>query len=249
MNCIIDTIMPHKTIIRLSGVARNPANGFPARPLEGLYGDSTESHAAELAHHFAEAEPMLGAERLVRYSLLAGEQALAAYAFEEALSQFQRGFGSGQDQLISVGSAALHFGLGRAQVALFRVEEARVSLSRAFEYYAESGDGPSVVRVAQSLPPGGVLLGMTSMTARALDFVDSDSLDEGRLLYRHGLDLGRTDVNYEAARAALQRALSIALREQDVALEMRTLSNIANVAGYNLKYQDSLGSALTRIHR
>ena len=25
--------MPYKTIIRLSGVARNPANGFPARPL------------------------------------------------------------------------------------------------------------------------------------------------------------------------------------------------------------------------
>ncbi len=34
MNRITDTIMPHKTIIRLSGVARNPANGFPARPLE-----------------------------------------------------------------------------------------------------------------------------------------------------------------------------------------------------------------------
>ena len=33
MNCITDTIMPHKTIIRLSGVARNPANGFPARLL------------------------------------------------------------------------------------------------------------------------------------------------------------------------------------------------------------------------
>ena len=33
MNRIIDTIMPHKTIIRLSGVARNPANGFPARLL------------------------------------------------------------------------------------------------------------------------------------------------------------------------------------------------------------------------
>ena len=33
LNCITDTIMPHKTIIRLPGVARNPANGFPARPL------------------------------------------------------------------------------------------------------------------------------------------------------------------------------------------------------------------------
>ena len=28
--------MPHKTIIRLSGVARNPANGFPAKPLVDL---------------------------------------------------------------------------------------------------------------------------------------------------------------------------------------------------------------------
>ena len=31
--------MPHKTIIRLSGVARNPANGFPTRPLGTLYLD------------------------------------------------------------------------------------------------------------------------------------------------------------------------------------------------------------------
>ena len=30
--------MPHKTIIRLSGVARNPANGFPARLLGNRYG-------------------------------------------------------------------------------------------------------------------------------------------------------------------------------------------------------------------
>ena len=28
------TIMPYKTVIRLLGVARNPANGFPARLLE-----------------------------------------------------------------------------------------------------------------------------------------------------------------------------------------------------------------------
>ncbi len=62
--------MPHKTIIRLSGVARNPANGFPARPLEStLHLTSDEALqlpqqpkrmaivgggciAAELAHFF-----------------------------------------------------------------------------------------------------------------------------------------------------------------------------------------------------
>ena len=37
--------MPHKTIIRLSGVARNPANGFPARLL-----DAHGREAAEVQH-------------------------------------------------------------------------------------------------------------------------------------------------------------------------------------------------------
>ena len=45
MNCITDTIMPHKTIIRLSGVAQNPANGFPARLLEP--GSSWTDHPVE----------------------------------------------------------------------------------------------------------------------------------------------------------------------------------------------------------
>ena len=43
-----------------------------------------------MAYHFAEAEAVLGSEKLVRYSLLAGEQALATYAWEEALAQFER---------------------------------------------------------------------------------------------------------------------------------------------------------------
>ncbi|MCI0794176.1 MAG: protein kinase, partial [Chloroflexi bacterium] len=59
-----------------------------AEALEQLYGDDTESHAAELAHHFAQAEAMTGPEKLVRYSLQAGERALAAYAYEEAQGHF-----------------------------------------------------------------------------------------------------------------------------------------------------------------
>ena len=62
-----------------------------AETLEGMYGDDTGARAAELAHHFAEAEAVLGAEKLVHYSLLAGEQALATYAYEDALAHFERG--------------------------------------------------------------------------------------------------------------------------------------------------------------
>ena len=47
---------------------------------EELYAGDLAAHAAELAHHYAKAEPVTGQEKLVHYSLMAGEQALAKYA-------------------------------------------------------------------------------------------------------------------------------------------------------------------------
>ena len=49
--------------------------------LEALYGPDASGHAAELAYHFAEAEAVTGRDKLVHYSSLAGERALASYAW------------------------------------------------------------------------------------------------------------------------------------------------------------------------
>ena len=62
-----------------------------AEALELLYGADADAHAAELAHHFAEAQTVLGTEKLVHYSLLAGERALYGLAYEEGLAHFERG--------------------------------------------------------------------------------------------------------------------------------------------------------------
>ena len=67
--------------------------------LDDLYGAGAEAHVTELAYHFGEAEPILGAKKLVRYSLLAGEQALATYAWEESLAHFERGLVAKQTPL------------------------------------------------------------------------------------------------------------------------------------------------------
>ena len=64
-----------------------------AEALEELYGADAEAHAAELAHHFAEATTVLGTDKLVHYSLLAGERALASYAYEDALAPLPAGLG------------------------------------------------------------------------------------------------------------------------------------------------------------
>ena len=78
----------------LSTSRRVRLHGHIGQVLEEQYGTDAEAHAAELAYHFAEAEPILGSEKFVRYSLLAGEQALATYAHEEALAHFQRALAS-----------------------------------------------------------------------------------------------------------------------------------------------------------
>ncbi len=104
-----------------------------AETLEQLYGEQAVAHAAELAHHFAEAEAILGTEKLVRYSLLAGERALEAYAWEEGLSHFQSGV-KARENTSSAGTPALEidtemaellYGLGRAQSASLGTSERR----------------------------------------------------------------------------------------------------------------------------
>ena len=74
----------------LSTTRRVRLHAQVAEVLEELYSGKEEAHAAELAFHFGEAQTVLGAGKLVRFSLLAGQQALGAYAYEDALVYFQR---------------------------------------------------------------------------------------------------------------------------------------------------------------
>ena len=60
----------------LSTTRRVRLHAQVAEVLEDLYSGNEEAHAAELAFHFGEAQTVLGAGRLVRFSLLAGQQAL-----------------------------------------------------------------------------------------------------------------------------------------------------------------------------
>jgi hypothetical protein len=131
-----------------------------AEALEGLYVAEPEAHAGELAHHYAEAMTITGPAKLAHYSLPAGERALGAYAWEEALQHFQRGLTAkgiplaGTDPAWDSEAATLLFGLGRAQVATadrHQVDQAVASFSRAFEYYAEAGDVEHTVEIAERL--------------------------------------------------------------------------------------------------
>ena len=52
-----------------------------------------ERSAAVLAHHFAQALPLVGAPKAIEYSRKAGHDAVAEFAFEDALDFFERALG------------------------------------------------------------------------------------------------------------------------------------------------------------
>ena len=212
-----------------------------AEALEELYAADAEAHADQLAHHFAEAQTVLGPEKLVRYSLLAGHRALANYAYEGALEHFQRALAAIEHRATGANVAAILFDLGRAQGAAGQVREAWGNLNRAFDYYFEAQAVDRAVAVAEYplfFVPG--LTETTRMASRALTLVPPDSQEAGRLLCRYGLLLNLETADYQAAQEALSQALAIAQETKDAALELGALANAADVDFYHLRWPQVL---------
>ena len=79
--------------------------------LEVLHQRNLEEHVGELAHHFAEAEAVRGTEKSARFSLMAGQRALATYAYEEAMVHFGRVLAAKKELAVDADTAAAFFGL------------------------------------------------------------------------------------------------------------------------------------------
>ncbi|MBQ12675.1 MAG: hypothetical protein CMJ45_14140, partial [Planctomyces sp.] len=219
--------------------------------LEESYGVEAEKHAGELAFHFAEAEAISGSKNLVRYALLAGEQALATHAYEEALVHFQRALSAKESQPGDSELAAALFGLGRAQGATLGRQQIDLTFStmgRAFEIYAETGDVAGALNVAvYPLHQIAGHHGGVDLVSRALKLVDPDSQEAGRLLSRYVLGLGLGEGDYQGATAAFDKALAIAHRAGDLGLEMQTLAHSSNVDYWHLHLEDTVAKGLRAI--
>ena len=237
----------------LSSTRRARLHARIGEALERLYGEAAEHHAAELAFHFAEAGALMGPEKLVRYAISAGEAALAAHAYEEALAHFERALAAKGDRAMDDETAALLFGVGRAQLATLAPQEwgpTVASMRRAFEHYAQAGDVTRAIAVAAHPLPHLLGLGQTEigeLIARALTLAPTDSLEAGRLLSTDGWFSGFKEADYEAAQLAFQQALAIAEQQDDAGLERRTLAYAAFVDAFHRRWESCLPRGLRAI--
>jgi tetratricopeptide (TPR) repeat protein len=229
---------------------RQQVHGQIARVLEERFPDTTEAEPEVLAYHFTEAGL---AAQAVQYWGKAGDRALATYGYEEALGHFERGLTAKEGQPTDAETAALLFGLGRAQMSTVerhRFGEAMANLNLAFDYYAEVGDVPRAVAVAEYSFPNfpGLETAVAQVINRALKLVPTDSPEAGRLLSRYGRVLGMQEGDYEGAQEAFGRTLTIAKREGDVVLEMRTLASALYVDYFHRRFQESVEKGLRAIN-
>jgi class 3 adenylate cyclase/tetratricopeptide (TPR) repeat protein len=220
-----------------------------AQVLEERFSDIAEAQPELLAHHYSEAGID---EKAVYYFQRAGERALATYAHGEALTLFQRGLAAKEGREMDAETAALLFGLVRAQAATLETHEQGdtvVSLVRAFDFYADAGDVDRAVAVAEYplYTPSFRLPGVPQLVTRALSMVAPESHAAGRLQSRYGWFMGMEQADYGGARDAFARAMAIAQRESDPGLEMRTLANAAEVEAYYNHGEESLQNGLRAV--
>ncbi|HEX7049663.1 MAG TPA: AAA family ATPase [Longimicrobiales bacterium] len=212
----------------VAGGAREHLHARAADALEARYGDAAGRHAAVLAHHLDRAGRFAEFDRLVAYSRLAGEQALATHAYAEAARHFERALAARGDRDVDAGYAALLFGLGRARAATsprWNRQDAWNHLRRAAEIFLDLNDIEGAVAAAThpAITAEGAT-GVVDMVERVLERIEPDSLESGWLLARLGAGRFFERGEYEAAREAFGRAMGVARRSRDAALELRTLA-------------------------
>ncbi|MBI4219593.1 MAG: AAA family ATPase [Chloroflexi bacterium] len=203
-----------------------------------------KSGAAELARHCEEALPVLGLEKFLRYSAMAGEEALATHAHEQALVHFQRALATCDGRPKDDQVARLHMGMARALSArsdfggsIRDLEHA----TQAFDYYLANGNWREAVEAVEIAPPSphpDLLDARLALSERLIAAVPGDSVEAARALSAHGELLGMTG-NLSEARRAFQRALDFAREAGDQTVELSTLARKVTIESFHL--QTNLG--------
>ena len=201
-----------------------------ADAIERAAGSNAEQYASDLAHHLFQAGTAVDSAKTVRFLGLAGDQALAAGAFDEALRQFNDAL-SIQDEADQRQIADLRYKKGRALRSLGRWEEAIAEWTHALSIYKEGGDRAAIAPVCWDM---GYLMVWSArgkeaveVARRGLEALGPEaSADRCRLLAIGGWGLGNAAERADEVMAGdemLSRSLAMAEVLRDPRAHQETL--------------------------
>jgi tetratricopeptide (TPR) repeat protein len=221
---------------QLPAARRQRAHLRIAEAMERAYSTRLERHASEIARHLYQAGAAAPEDKTTRFLILAGDLALEARAFDEALRQFDNAL-SIQDEQQVRSVAALRYKKGTALRSLGRGDEALEEWHRALATYEALGDVESIAHTLYDVvwetswrPPGSAILrGLSpiqaakSIAQRGLELVESGDAVHGRLLALMAVWSARAGDDFRTSLDLLQEAEALGARLQQPRLTMELL--------------------------
>ncbi|NQW19034.1 MAG: hypothetical protein HQ478_16295, partial [Chloroflexi bacterium] len=209
-----------------------------AEALEEFYGDKADQHAADLVEHFAEAEIVLGSDRLIKYGSVAVKEALRLFAFEEAAYTGGRALQSSSDGVDSVEVAELHLMTGKANGGLRNLDVAIGHFEAAFEMYEVLGDHAGMIEVGSYNFVSGVgQVAMLPLLERAMAIAVPNTAEHGQLLSSHGVSISMYRDRYADGLAEFEQAERIALDNDDHQLLLRVQTDAGLAAQWGSDFE------------
>jgi class 3 adenylate cyclase/tetratricopeptide (TPR) repeat protein len=214
----------------------------------GRHGARTlEEHAGDLAHHLYQAGTAAEPEKTAHYLMLAGERAMEATAFEDALRHYEDALAL-QPAEDRRARADLLFKRGQALRSLGRWEEVLDDWREALDTYEKLADAKAVARVCYELSG---LLGYAARWDEAVEVArrglgalgQQVSADRCRLAAAAGWNLSLGG-DYAGGDAMLTEGLAMAEGLGDRHLLGLVLSNKAGVHMWHLQLREALDAGL-----
>lgn len=231
----------------LSGPRRQRAHLRAAQAMIGVWADSLEEHAAEIAHHLAEAGDEADRKDLLAYSLMAGRRALDTSAFEEALSHLERAV---QFEVLALPlqRAELFFALGLAHSRLGQLDAALAAWQRSLVEYEVLGDpdalGAACCEVGLNLAWANRFPESVAMCQQGLAALgDRVTSDRARLLARLGA-IAIVGGDPVAGDAMFSQALQLADELHDPALRGFVLGEMSAGLYMSMRSSDAIAAGL-----
>ncbi len=214
-----------------------------AEGIEATYACDVEEHAAELAYHLTQAGTAADREKTVRYLTLAGERALDAAAFEDALRHHENAL-SLQPPDDRRGRADLLFKRGLALRSLGRWEDALSDWREALSTYEELGDAEAMGHTCREmcfqLAWAARYVESLEMARRGLVALGEQvSADRCRLLVTAGRTLSAAG-QYAAGSSMLAQALAMAQELGDQRLLREVLGDKVSHHGYYMQLREAV---------
>jgi ATP/maltotriose-dependent transcriptional regulator MalT len=229
-------------LTRLSPARRQRHHLRVAVALEQVYARHPEVGAADIAHHLLQAGPSADALTTATYLRMAGDHALTAAAFEEAIRYFEGALDLLPEDSLGERAVALEKA-GRALSSLGRPDEAMASWRQALDGYRALGEVDKLARLCCQVAWQLLWLGQAAqaveMAERELEVLGRvESCERAQLLAIAAQGMSWED--FEAGYAMMVEGLELARRLGDRGVEGIVLSSVSNIYWAHARFRDAV---------